>query len=112
MAKFCVNTVNGKKFYNIELHDHGGSREPTLGSTQRFPLTDDQLEISLDDLIKIFTNKDNEENMPSWEKDPALKAAMIARIAVIITQLKDDDGTKDVARRQYKRLTGVDFKMP
>jgi hypothetical protein len=114
--RFCVTTFNGKRFYWIEHHRHGGSRD-ALGSTARYDLTAQQMGQTLDTLIAAFKAQaaaaaasPAPDNRPSWERDPALRAAMIARLDAIIRQSREW-GEVENAMTAYKRLTGADWRM-
>jgi hypothetical protein len=113
--RFCVTTFNGKRSYAIEHYTNGGSRD-ALGSTARYDLTAQQMGQDLDTLIAAFKAQEAAaatsapDNRPSWERDPALRAAMIARLDAIIRQSRER-GEVENAMAAYKRLTGADWRM-
>lgn len=113
--RFCVTTINGRRHYAIEHHAMGGTKEPFLGSTVRYDLTAEQMTQDLDTLIAAFKAKEAAEAAPSapdarpsWERDPALKAKMVERVAATIRQ-SHEKGERDNARALYRKLTGTDF---
>lgn len=108
--RFCEVTLNGKKSYSIEHHEHGKSKEPTLGTTVRYELTPEQQEMSLDVLTKLFKEKMVPPNTPSWDRDPVLRAKMIEAIARTIVE-SNEQGERDNARAVYKKLTGKEFTL-
>jgi hypothetical protein len=116
--RFCVTTLNGRRYYAIEHHNHGGPREGWLGATARYELTAQQMEQNLDALIVAFQAKEAAaaqepaaaDTRPSWERDPVLRAAMIVRLNAIIRQ-STEHGEVQNAMALYKKLTGADWRM-
>lgn len=106
--RFCEVTLNGKTYCSIEHHEHGGSKEPVLGTATRIDLTEDQKDMSLDVLTSLFRQKKVPPDTPSWDRDPVLRAKMIEAIARIIMESREK-GERDNARALYEKLTGVKF---
>lgn len=114
MAKLLIHTQNGKDFYSIEHHDDGDTKEPRLGKTTRYDLTDEQAKLSLTTIVEWFLSEQAKQRAvavrPPWETDENLRLRMLVSLRAKILQTRDQ-GEADVAKAQYKKISGKDFSL-
>lgn len=104
--RFCVTTLNGKEYFSMEHHDHGDSKEPRLGTMKRFPLSEEQASLGLGKLISLY----KAAALAAEEKEKALKSEMIDFLRNTITKSREENEVQ-LALQQYKKLTGVEFRL-
>lgn len=110
MRKFVIHTFNGKEFYSIEHHDDSRSKEPLLGSFKRFNLSPENEALGLDKLIAMYREAKDAAFDSAKKASTVLKDRMIDALRGKILAARDREEA-DMARVQYKRLTGSEFTL-
>ena len=105
--RLLIHTMNGRRFFS--LIPPGEFTNSGLGTYSIHELKDGLETKSIDELVRLFTAApDAKPKRRAWETDPALRLAMINRLAAIIQQ-STETGERENAKALYKRLTGQDW---